>query len=86
MIEDYYASFMDETRIEKLGLLPLQPMLRNIEAISNRRALATFLGGTLRADVDILNSTQRHTDNLFGLWVAQDFDRPERYVPLRTFA
>jgi putative endopeptidase len=81
MISEYYASFMDEDRIQRLGLRPLRPTLKTIEAISNRRELASFLGGTLRADVDILNSTRVHTDNLFGLWVAQDLDRPERYVP-----
>ena len=47
----------------------------------NRRSLATFLGGTLRADVDVLNNTRVYTDNLFGLWVAQDLDHPDRYVP-----
>jgi putative endopeptidase len=81
MIGDYYASFMQEDRIEALGLRPLQPILKRIKAISNRRALATFLGTTLRADVDVLNDTRVYTDNLFGLWVAQDLDHPDRYVP-----
>jgi putative endopeptidase len=81
MIGDYYASFMQEDRIEVLGLRPLQPILKRVEGISNRRSLATFLGGTLRADVDVLNATHVYTDNLFGLWVAQDLDHPDRYVP-----
>jgi putative endopeptidase len=81
MINDYYASFMDEARIESLGLRPLESTLKAIGAISNRIELAQFLGGTLRADVDVLNSTNVHTDNLFGLWVAQDLDHPDRYVP-----
>jgi putative endopeptidase len=80
-ISDYFASFLQEDRIEDLGLRPLQPILRAIGEISNRRALANFLGGTLRADVDVLNAGQVYTDNLFGLWVAQDLDRPDRYVP-----
>jgi putative endopeptidase len=80
-ISDYYASFLQENRIEDLGLQPLQPILRAIGEISNRRSLANFLGGTLRADVDVLNNGQVYTDNLFGLWVAQDLDRPDRYVP-----
>src|ERR1700678_48570 len=78
---DYYASFMQEDRIEALGLGPLQPILKTIEAISDRRSLAAFLGGRLRADVDVLNNTRVSTANLFGLWVAQDLDRPDRYVP-----
>src|SRR5208283_2222096 len=44
--------------------------------------LARYLGETLRADVDVLNATNVVTDNLFGLWIAQDLDRPEHYVPL----
>jgi putative endopeptidase len=81
MIRDYYAGFMDEARIESRGLRPLQPTLKAIDAISNRIDLARFLGGTLRADVDVLNSTNVYTDNLFGLWIAQDLDHPDRYVP-----
>ena len=46
-----------------------------------RRALARALGGTLRADVDVLNTTNFYTANLFGLWVAQDLDDPARYSP-----
>jgi len=80
-VGDYYTSFMQEDRIEALGLRPLQPMLKTIEAISDRRSLAAFLGSTLRADVDVLNNTRVSTANLFGLWVAQDLDRPGRYVP-----
>ncbi len=81
-VGDYYAAFMDEAGIEKRGLAPLQPALARIAAISDRHALATVLGGTLRADVDALNNTQFHTDNLLGLWVAQDLDDPGRYAPI----
>ena len=80
-IGDYYASFMDEAGIEKKGLEPLQPALRRIDAIKDRAGLAQALGATLRADVDVLNNTNLHTDNLLGLWVAQDLDDPARYVP-----
>jgi putative endopeptidase len=80
-IGDYYASFMDEATIEKKGLTPLRPTLVGIEAIANRKQLATALGSGLRTDVDVLNSTNLHTPNLFGLWVAQDLDDPSRYSP-----
>jgi predicted metalloendopeptidase len=80
-IADYYLSFMDEARIEARGLKPLHPTLARIAAISDRSALASYLGSTLRADVDILNSTKLYTENLFGLWVAQDLDDPTRYSP-----
>jgi putative endopeptidase len=80
-IGDYYTAFMDEPGIEARGLTPLKLLFERIDAIADRRALSRFLGSTLRADVDILNSTKLYTDNLFGLWIAQDLDDPGRYVP-----
>lgn len=80
-IGDYYASFMDETGIEQKGLQPLQPTLQRIAAIRDRAGLARYLGSTLRADVDVLNATNLYTDHIFGLWVAQDLNNPDRYVP-----
>ncbi|MGI9169449.1 MAG: M13 family metallopeptidase [Caulobacteraceae bacterium] len=80
-IADYYAAYMDEGAIEAAGLTPLSPILARIAAIGDRTALATALGGELRADVDILNATNLQTDRLFGLWVAQDLDDPGRYAP-----
>jgi putative endopeptidase len=79
-VGDYYASFMDEAAIETKGLEPLAPALAAVAAIKDAKSLATYLGGTLRADVDVLNSTNLDTDNLFGLWVAQDLDRPAEYA------
>jgi predicted metalloendopeptidase len=80
-IADYYASFMDVAAIDAKGLAPLQPTLDRIAAIATRRDLARYIGGRLRADVDILNATNVYTDNLFDLWIAQDLDNPARYVP-----
>jgi predicted metalloendopeptidase len=80
-IGDYYASFMDEAAIERNGLKPLRPALKAIDAIEDRAGLSRALGGTVRADVDVLNNTRLHTPNLFGLWVAQDLDDPSHYRP-----
>jgi putative endopeptidase len=79
-IGDYYATFMDEAAIETQGLRPLEPALARISAIADRKALAQVLGASLRADVDILNATNFYTDNIFGLWVAQDLSDPSRYA------
>ena len=79
-IADFYNAFMDEAAIEKLGLKPLEPELREIAAINDRKALARVLGRQLRADVDVLNNTHFDTDKLLGLWVAQDMDDPTRYA------
>jgi putative endopeptidase len=80
-IADYYASFMDERSIEARGLAPLKLQRARIAAIRDRSALAHYLGSTLRADVDVLNATNLHTGNVLGLWVAQDLDNPQRYLP-----
>jgi predicted metalloendopeptidase len=80
-VADFYDSFMDQARIEARGVTVLKPQLERIAAISDRVALARYLGSTLRADVDILNATSLHTDNVLGLWVAQDLDDPSRYAP-----
>jgi putative endopeptidase len=80
-VGDYYAAFMDEPGIEKKGLQPLQATLDAIAAIKDRKGLARMLGSMLRTDVDALNATNFYTDNLFGLWVAQDLNDPGHYSP-----
>ena len=80
-IGDYYTSFMDTTAIDAAGLKPLKPALDSIAAIRDRKDLARVLGSKLQADVDVLNNTNFYTENLFGLWVAQDLDDPTHYSP-----
>ncbi|GAE48787.1 hypothetical protein XPR_2341 [Xanthomonas arboricola pv. pruni MAFF 301420] len=80
-IGDYYAAYMDEAGIEAKGVRPVQPELDAIAQLDDKQALARTLGGQLRADVDLLNSTNFHTDRLFGVWISQDLHHPGRYVP-----
>jgi putative endopeptidase len=81
MVGDYYDAYMNEKAIEDKGLTPLQGELQQINAVSNKQALAQVLGSELRADVDPLNATNFYTDRLFGLWVSLDFNKPDRNVP-----
>ena len=80
MVGAYYTAWMDEAAIEKRGLTPIQEELDAIRAISDRAALARYLGSGLRADVDALNNTNFYTDRPFGMWVAPGFRDPGRYV------
>jgi predicted metalloendopeptidase len=80
-VSDYYSSFMDEAAIEAKGAKPLTDALKRIDEIFSRGELAAALGETVRADVDVLNSTNLYTPHLFGLWVAQDLNDPKRYSP-----
>src|SRR5205085_10345337 len=61
-VGDTYATFMDEAGIEAKGLAPVKPALARVAAISDAAALARYLGGTVRADVDVLNATNFYTD------------------------
>jgi len=79
-IADLYKSYMDEKAIEDRGLSPIKPHLDALAAIKDKRELARALGETLRADVDALNNTNFHTSNLFGIWVAPDFNDPAHYT------
>ena len=80
-IGNFYSSFMDEATIESKGISPLKPQLDSITAIQDRHALARAIGGTLRADVDPLNSTNFQTQNLFGVWITQGLTDPAHSVP-----
>ena len=81
-VSAYYAAYLDEARIESAGLKPLAransraSMPSRIAARWRRRSAPT-----LRTDVDVLNNTNLHTENLFGLWIAQDLSDPKRYLP-----
>jgi putative endopeptidase len=52
-IGDLYASFMDEGRLEMLGVKPLAAELKAIDAVSNGAQLATVLARLDRMGVDV---------------------------------
>ncbi len=80
-VADAYATYLDEAAVEALGIAPITKELATIAKIADKRALAAYLGGELRADVDPLNATNFHTTHIFGLWVEQDLNDSSRYAP-----
>ena len=80
-IADLYHSYTDQSAIEANGRAALDARLKPILSITDKHALAVELGRGLRNDVDALNNTNFHTDNLFGLWVAPGFNDPDQYAP-----
>jgi putative endopeptidase len=70
-VGDLYASFMDEGRLESLGVKPLAPELKAIDAIADRSQLAATLArlGRLGAAVPLANR------------IDQDDRDSTRYVP-----
>jgi endothelin-converting enzyme/putative endopeptidase len=79
-IADLYNSYMNEKEIEAKGLAPIEPRLKLIREIKNKRQLAHAFGESLRSDVDPLNNTNYHTSHLFGLWVAPGFHDSAHYT------
>jgi len=69
-IGDLYASFLDEERIEALGLGRLAEGLEKIAAIASLSELFTQLGALERAGVS----------GLWGSYVDNDAGNPERYL------
>jgi endothelin-converting enzyme/putative endopeptidase len=79
-IADLYHSYIDEATIESRGLAPLQSEFAAINAIRDKRGLASALGRSLRADEDPLNFTNYHTPNFLGLWVSPGFRDADHYA------
>jgi len=79
-VADFYHAFLDTAAIATRGTAPIRPLLDSIAALGSKQDLARFIGAHLRADVDPINNGVLHTDNLFGLWVAQDFNHPGQNV------
>ena len=69
-IDDLYASFMDEARVEELGAKPIQPVLEAIAALRDKRDLAAFLGEFERMG----------GSGLFGSYVDTDDRQSDRYI------
>jgi endothelin-converting enzyme/putative endopeptidase len=65
-----YASFMDEDRINKLGLRPVQPLLAAVDALRDVRDLAAFLGEFERVG----------GSGLFGSYINTDDRDSDRYL------
>jgi len=79
-IADAYTAYLDQDAIDRRGLAPLQADLAAIGKIRGRTSLARYIGGTLRADVDVLNDGDLDTDHLFGLYLERDFAVPAKYA------
>jgi putative endopeptidase len=77
-IGDFYTAHRDTLALARRGMSPIRPLLDSIARIDDRAALARWIGAHLRADVDVLNLGALQTENLFGLWVDADFNRPTR--------
>ena len=80
-IGDYFNSFMDEARIEQLGVGPVKPELHEIAAIHTHKELSAALGASMQSDVDVLNLGEFYTPRILGLSVGEDLNDSTKYRP-----
>ncbi|WP_156361167.1 M13 family metallopeptidase [Sphingomonas sp. Leaf257] len=81
-IADYYAAYTDTAGIEARGLTPIQGDLAAIAAIRDKHDLSRAIGAAMRSDTDPFNNNNyASTNDLFGLFISQDLNRPTRNVP-----
>ena len=83
LIGDFYTSFMDEAKVESLGIAPLQPELDRIAAIRDRKQLLDYLARAqlLLIDTPIAASVIEDAKNpdVWALWLTQSgLGLPER--------
>lgn len=69
-IGDLYASFMDEERVESLGVEPIAGDLARVEGITDIAEFVRVLGALER----------KGAGSVFGLYIAPDRGRPDRYI------
>jgi endothelin-converting enzyme/putative endopeptidase len=80
-IANFYNAYVNTAAIDAAGMAPAQGDLARFEAIANRGDLSRVLGEQVRADVDPLNATNFHTENLFGVFVTQGLATPGEVLP-----
>ncbi len=81
-IADYYEAYNNTAAIEARGTAPLKAILAPIAALKSRAQLSAMLGANMRADTDPFNNNNYgSTDNLFGLFVGQDLNKPTINAP-----
>jgi len=90
-IGDFYASFMDEARVNAAGAAPLRPMLAQIQAISSRADWAAQSGRLFRQGVTApfngyVNSDDRIPTEMIARLTQSGLGLPDRDYYLRDDA
>ena len=69
-IANYYTAYLDEVRIEELGLSPVEDLFAEIDALEDHAALARWLG----------ENNEFSVDGPFNLYIGQDDKDSTQYV------
>lgn len=84
-VGDTFASFMDEARIESLGLAPIQAELDRIEALKSRKDLPVLMAQLARSGVAMPLQPYVHQDAKDATRYAGDFYQGGLSLPDRDF-
>jgi putative endopeptidase len=66
----YYSAWVDEARVNELGVKPLEDLFARIDALSSHKDVVAFFG----------SSNELGLDGPFNLFISQDVKAPDRYV------
>ncbi|MGC3982990.1 MAG: M13 family metallopeptidase [Steroidobacteraceae bacterium] len=84
-IRDLYASFMDEARLETLGLQPLQAELAAIDKLDSPTAVATRMAALVQVGVNVPVVPYVHQDNRDSTRYAVDLYQAGLGLPDRDY-
>ncbi|WP_374584623.1 M13 family metallopeptidase [Pseudoduganella sp.] len=84
-IGDFYASFMDEARLEQLGVAPIQPELVRIAALSDKKQLPALFAYHNRHNFPVPMDMGIHQDNKDSTKYVIDFVQSGLGMPDRDY-
>jgi len=84
-IGDFYASFMDEARLEQLGIAPIQPELARIAALSDKKQLPALFAYHNRHNFAAPMDMGIHQDNKDSTKYVIDFVQSGLGMPDRDY-
>src|SRR6185369_13771508 len=80
-IGDFYASFMDEAKLEHLGMSPIQSELDRIAALKDKKDLPAFLAHANLQNRSVLIDFGIHQDNKDSTKYVIDFSQSGLGLP-----
>jgi len=84
-IRDLYASFMDEQKIENIGIAPVRDQLAAIDALHDRASLPALIATLYRQGIDVPVALGVHQDNRDSTHYATDLYQAGLGLPDREY-
>jgi putative endopeptidase len=69
-VGDFYTSALDSSKVNELGITPIQPLLDNIDRVSNTQELVEMMAETRK----------KGSGSLFGFYVYIDSKKSDEYI------